>query len=1151
MDSLKPIAFLLLLTCLYPSESIYCQTGGDPIVTLSVKDSPLETVLNAIKKQTGYTYLGEGQWAQLARKVTLSVTRMPIREVLDRCFADQPLYYYELVGNSISIQERKGNTVVVRGKVSNTRNEAVPGATIESKGRGGRSTSTMSNENGEFVIHLSELDTSLVFSSVNYETRQVRLAGDKELLVALNDRIGELSDVSVVASNGYQRIPQERATGSFTTIGPALLSRRVSTNVLDRLDGVTSSVLFNKNPVSGTNQSGITIRGRSTIFGSPDPVVVIDNFPYSGDINNLNPDDVESITILKDAAAASIWGAFSGNGVIVITTRKGKYNQAPRWGFNTSFNYGKKPDLYYTPVLSSSDYIDVEQFLFQKKYYNNAEDNPQHPFLSPAVEFLIRARDGLISEADAQAELDGLRKTDVRQDLGRYFYRSSLNSQYSLNLSGGSAKNSYYFSAGYDKNVSNLVRNGYERVTLDGKNTYCLIPKKLELSTGLSFTHSITNNNNNVSNFNIPYLKLADAQGNALAAPSAFRRPYIDTVGGGKLLDWHYRPLDDLQNADNSTKLQDYRINIGIKYAIWKGLEAHANYQYGHGSTDYQNLQSLNIYRTRDLINQYTQIDSTGAAIRPIPAGGILDESLTDYDANNIRLQLSYDHTLGTDHRLTALLGMELRDVEMKTRISRVYDYDLARINGDRVDYTVVYQLFNAPGVSSKIPNPDHLTLNSDRYLSYYFNAAYTYKGRYILTGSARRDESNLFGVDANKRGVPLWSLGAAWELSKEDFYRVDWLPYLKLRVTDGYNGNVDRSVSAYATALINTGLNNYGATTASINNPPNPGLRWERINIFNVGIDFGTKGDRIGGSLEYYIKAGRDLIGRVPIDPTTGNTVFTGNTANMRANGIDLNLHVYNKFGAFRWNSTVLFSFVRDKVTNYAQKLGAIRNYLNAGSISPLLGKPLYSIYALKWEGLDPQNGDPLGWLGTHVTKDYSSIFNSTDAKGLLYKGPANPPFFGSLRNDLYWKQFGLSFNIIYKLGYYFRRNSIQYNNLFKGISPGHPDYDRRWRQTGDEQHTYVPSLSYPGDQTRDDFYGYSEVLIEKGDHIRLQDLQISYELPKKTFAPLHFQSVRFYCYANNIGILWKANHQRIDPDYISSIPNPRTIALGLKLEF
>src|SRR5262249_922260 len=163
--------------------------------------------------------------------------------------------------------------------------------------------------------------------------------------------------------------------------------------------------------------------------------------------------------------------------------------------------------------------------------------------------------------------------------------------------------------------------------------------------------------------------------------------------------------------------------------------------------------------------------------------------------------------------------------------------------------------------------------------LSFYFNGSYEYKKRYIFSASARRDESNLFGVNANQKGVPLWSTGFAWELSRENFYRVDWLPLLKLRITDGYNGNVDNAVFAYTTAVLNPGMNIYGNPTSTINNPPNPSLRWERVNILNLGVDFALKNKKLDGSLEYFMKTGKDLIGQSKLDPTTGVIQFTGNT--------------------------------------------------------------------------------------------------------------------------------------------------------------------------------------------------------------------------------------------------------------------------------
>jgi len=227
-----------------------------------------------------------------------------------------------------------------------------------------------------------------------------------------------------------------------------------------------------------------------------------------------------------------------------------------------------------------------------------------------------------------------------------------------------------------------------------------------------------------------------------------------------------------------------------------------------------------------------------------------------------------------------------------------------------------------------------------------------------------------------------------------------------------------------------------------------------------------------------------------------------------------------------------------------------SVTGFFHVNSLNPLVGYPLYSIYALKWRGLDPKSGDPLGDIGGKADTTYSAILNAS-VSSLIYKGPANPTFFGSWRNTFNWKQYELSFNIVFKMGYYFRRNSIQYYALYNGASKGSPDYDLRWQNPGDENFTNVPSRPAKANQNRDDFYDNSEVLIEKGGHVRLQDIRLSYDLPKRSYLRLPVQAIRFYFYANNIGILWRANHHNIDPDFINNLPNPRTMALGCRLEF
>src|SRR5690606_28060105 len=229
-------------------------------------------------------------------------------------------------------------------------------------------------------------------------------------------------------------------------------------NILDRLDGVTSGRIFNTNNNRQLGQSDTQIRGRATPFANSDPLIIRDNFPYEGEISNISPNDIENITMLKDAAAASAWGARAGNGVIVITTKGGRIGNKTKVEINTNLTISEKPDLYYTPQLSAAEYIEVEQFLFNQGLYNVAINNGFTP-LSPAVEVFAKARSGLIGSADSLSSIRQLATYDSRAELLRHYYRTGVNQQYQASLSGGEGNHSYFFSAGYDKNLESNVTN--------------------------------------------------------------------------------------------------------------------------------------------------------------------------------------------------------------------------------------------------------------------------------------------------------------------------------------------------------------------------------------------------------------------------------------------------------------------------------------------------------------------------------------------------------------------------------------------------------------------------------------------------------------------------------------------------------------------
>ncbi|WP_342647381.1 SusC/RagA family TonB-linked outer membrane protein [Mucilaginibacter sp. CSA2-8R] len=1066
------------------------------------------------------------------------------------------LFSIIFVSWSIALQAQH----IINGKVLGGPDSTVlTGATIKVLPTG---AGTVTNNAGAFMIN-APLSSRLLIRYLGFKPLEyiVGSGQDHNLIFLLQPDPAQLKEV--VISTGYQELPKERATGSFVQVDQPLLNRSVSTSVIDRLADVVPGLTFNKVGNKVSEQTAISIRGQSTLFAQTSPLIILDNYPYDGDINNINPNDVEGVTILKDAAAASIWGARAGNGVIVITTKKGRYNQATNVSFNSNVTVGQRPDAFYSPVMSVSDFIETEKTLFSKGYYNNQERNANKIALTPVVELLIAKRDGKMSAVQTDAAIEALRSKDVRKNYERYLYQPSINQQYSLSINGGSAGQKFYLSAGYDHNRNSTVGNGYERMTLDANHSYLLANKKLTINSSLFISYSNTPQNGlALSALNYatgkllyPYASLADEQGNGLAVTHTYRDAFLRSANANGLLDWQYKPLEELSVADQRTGLQNIRTNINLKYNLATGLSAQLLYQFDQLNSNYRNLQSVASWYTRDQINRLSILNSDGSITRPVPLGGILDIRHSTTNSHNLRFQTDYYRNWTSAHQLNLLAGAEVRDIHAAGSSYRYYGYDNEHASSQPVDYISTFTSFvNPASRSNKIQNNDALTDLTDRFVSYYANGSYTYQQRYILTGSIRLDQSNLFGVSANQKGTPLYSAGLSWNISDEPFYKVNWLPSLRLRFTYGSNGNVDRTLSAYTTAFYYNASNSYlNLPYAVIANPPNPELRWERVNIANLGLDFEALNARITGMVEYYTKAGKDLIGNAPLAPQTGVAQFKGNTANTQGKGVDLTLTAKNLNGAFKWHTTYLFTWSKDIVSKYL--LGSTntsRDYLSGlYSTMPTEGKPLYGVYSYPWAGLDPATGDPQGYLNGVVSKDYGGIIAASTKDNITYHGSARPVTYGALRNTFSLGNFSVSANITYRLGYFVRLSSIQYATVLSGLG-GHGDYSDRWQRPGDEQRTQIPSMPSVINTNRDNFYTYSSALVAKGDHIRLQDITASYELTRKHWRKLPFKTLRIYGYANNLGILWKAMKGDLDPDAVNgdTLPLPKTIALGLKAD-
>jgi len=513
----------------------------------------------------------------------------------------------------------------VQGKVTSSADQQpLPGVNVIVKGT---TQGVSTDATGNYALEANEKDV-LVFSFIGYTTTEIAVGNQTVINISLVEDITTLSEV-MIYSTGYEQLPKERATGSFAKADNELVNRKVSTNVLDRLEDVTSGLIFNR---AGSVTDAISIRGRSTLFANANPLIVIDNFPYDGDLSNINPNDVESITVLKDAAAASIWGARAGNGVIVITTKKGADRNTPKITFNSNITIGEKTDPFYVPTMRTSDYIDTEKQLFENGYYTVIENQIAHRALTPVVELLIANRDGLISSEELDTKLAELRSKDVRNDYSKYLYQKSVNQQYALSISGGSNPHQYYLSAGYDKNAGNLVGNSNDRFTLNARNSWTLLKDKLTVSGDLYYTRSSIQNNGidpyalKMTSYDglYPYASFADDNGNPLVITQDYREGFKREAEDNGLLDWSYRPLQELKEIDKTTKATDYRVNANVRYQIIPGLSANVLYQFWNSNSQGRNSYSDKSYFARNLVNQYTQVSNTGQLQLPVPKGGIL-----------------------------------------------------------------------------------------------------------------------------------------------------------------------------------------------------------------------------------------------------------------------------------------------------------------------------------------------------------------------------------------------------------------------------------------------------------------------------------------------------------------------------------------------
>lgn len=1176
-------------------------------VTLSEKNASLESVLKKIRKQTGYDFFGEIDLLKTAKKVNINVNNISLEDALAYCLYNQNLTYV-ISNRIIVIRKEKAHLAIqntnfvqdinIYGKVVDEENKPLAGASITIK-RTKKSIST--NRNGEYSLKADPSDL-IIISYVGYNTREIKIADIKTgipFLITLQASTSNLQQVEVV-NTGYQTLPKERATGSFQTITAKQLEHSTSPDLLKRLEGITTGLDFNNNLFQyPTNSSkfrvptlnGLTIRGKNNLNTSPStdpnfvsgqPLVVIDGIASPYTIDKINPNDVESINILQDAASASVWGSRAANGVIVVTTKRGRFQTPTSISFDANLNISEKIDLFYKKVMSTSDFIDAQLAQLNYNYGINGQtvadpviSTPPaftiaQAAISPVAEIWNSWKRNKINDAEYKSQIDALRNNDIRRDYTKYLLRNTVVQNYNLSASGGINNYAYRLSANYGKTLNNTQQSDADRISV-AYNASVKPVKNLSLNAIVTYNQQNRDEQGGTvitGDAFYPYTRLANDSGAPAVVPLAYRKAFQDSLAkkyGNRILDLSFKPLDEMKQSYIKYKNQLLNLNLNAAYKFSPIISASVIYNNAWGLNEQEQLRGQNSFFMRDLINKFTNATTFA---RVVPLGGLLIPGSGKTNNQTVRAQVNADKNWGDKHQLNAIAGIEGAQTYSDFSSTYLYGYNeqTKQVNNALPFGVATTLLFVDPSVGTAaaiIPYQTTFTDNKIRTFSFYSNAAYTYNKRYTLSASVRSDYSSVFGQGTNQHGATYFSIGGKWDINKEAFYRVSWLPTLGLKATFGYNGNVNTSVtprpllSYLATSAVGYRLP-YATTNTTASNRD---LRPEKAAFFNLAMNFGTKDNRIVGNIEYYIRKTTDLIANALLDPTTGFGSLPHNAADLRSTGVDLSLNSLNlEFNKFNWRSTFLLSYNRVKVTDlYSEKANTIGQQI---SNNPPYNKgaDLSRLYAYRWAGLDPTTGDPMGYIDgkpVRVTGDltvYNQIANAATSTG-RYFGSAVPVYYGSFINTFNYGNFSASLNFMYKLGYYFRRPAtdvLRYSQLINSNTVQGEEYARRWQKPGDEQFTNVPSMIFPIvaggiTENRDNFYYNSEINVLKGDHVRLQEINLSYTLRRNIWA---IKSPRIYANVNNLGIVWRANKLGVDPD-INDYPNPRSYSIGFSASF
>ena len=920
-------AFLLLMFVIALHGR--AQNTDSKLISLELKEAPLGEALKQFSNVSGYKVNFPSEDVG-AYRVSVSIHQLAPLAALQKILEGKP-FEYEVKQHFITVRKVKPASTTrkvrnIEGQVVDEKGDPLPGANI----RGIDSPfGAISDIKGNFTCKVMEETHTLEVSFVGMQTEKVSIKGRTHVNVVMHEDKQQLGDVVVT---GYQRISRERSTASFGFIDSEQLTRQMHSDLASSLEGQIAGLRMDINPNNG-DMSPI-LRGRGTFSDKVGtmPLIVVDDMPTDLTLSEINPYNVESITVLKDAAAASIYGALAANGIIVVVTKQAK-EEGAHVNINADWFITSKPNFNSLNLASTSDIIDYQTAVFDA---NVAESGSASGFLSsykagyynPLFQLYLDRENGTLSNNEVEATLNQWRNNDYYKEYRDNAWRTAVTQRYNVSVSQKVGKNNHFLSFNYENDKGRTINDKRNKFSLYYKSNYA-ITSWLNVNAGVDARLGSSDTPNTLfTSYTMQqrYERIMDADGNRYNSPYVNVSGYSGGAYNGSVVSkaegvspyktFGFNVLDALGEGGTKSRNVSIRPFVSLQARFLKMFKYNFMYQYEWNHSKSEVFDAEDSYLMRMTYN--SMIDTNGNSA--MPKGGRFFQNELSSNRYTVRNQIDFDKSW-KNHAVTAIAGLEFRENKIpKPTRQLMYGYDPQTLTSDIIDWQAYRD-----GVGTSALSGNTITLSGlsptlqesrHRYASFYANASYSYLSRYNVSGSIRWDQADLFGLDIRNQRHPLWSVGASWIMSEESFMKdIVWLDFLKARMTYGINGNVDQSSTTYFVVKQKTQSNPIKTTylTYDDDDLPNPKLRWEKTATYNVGLDFRLFNNLVNGSLEYYNRHSSDLLVRRYMDPTLGAKSRVVNNGEMRNRGIEFSLTA-NLIRKKDWNFAVDFNFAHNK---------------------------------------------------------------------------------------------------------------------------------------------------------------------------------------------------------------------------------------------